>query len=115
MKYIDEYYPQILANSENGGVHFSFISDRDAAGKYFIYNFFLVDAPVQIFIVEMVFFQNTFFMGYLGESFFEIEVINFLKLTFNLNLLCRFSLRFSLKWWEIMFYSCGFYFISFIK
>lgn len=34
VKYIDEYYPQILANSENGGVHFSFISDRDAAGEH---------------------------------------------------------------------------------
>lgn len=32
-KYIEEFYPQILANSDNGGVHFSFISDRDAAGK----------------------------------------------------------------------------------
>lgn len=35
VKYIDEYYPQILANSENGGVHFSFISDRDAAGEHY--------------------------------------------------------------------------------
>lgn len=35
VKYIDEYYPQILANSENGGVHFSFISDRDAAGELY--------------------------------------------------------------------------------
>lgn len=34
-KYIEEFYPQILANSDNGGVHFSFISDRDAAGKDF--------------------------------------------------------------------------------
>lgn len=32
-KYIEEFLPQILANSDNGGVHFSFISDRDAAGK----------------------------------------------------------------------------------
>jgi hypothetical protein len=32
-KYIEEFYPQILANSDNGGVHFSFISDRDAAGE----------------------------------------------------------------------------------
>lgn len=34
-KYIEEFYPQILANvnGDNGGVHFSFISDRDAAGK----------------------------------------------------------------------------------
>lgn len=32
-KYVEEFYPQILANSDNGGVHFSFISDRDAAGK----------------------------------------------------------------------------------
>lgn len=35
VKYIDEYYPQILANSENGGVHSSFMSDRDAAGEIF--------------------------------------------------------------------------------
>lgn len=32
-KYVEEQYPRILANSDNGGVHFSFISDRDAAGK----------------------------------------------------------------------------------
>lgn len=33
VKYVEEQYPRILANSDNGGVHFSFISDRDAAGK----------------------------------------------------------------------------------
>jgi hypothetical protein len=32
-RYVEEQYPRILANSDNGGVHFSFISDRDAAGK----------------------------------------------------------------------------------
>lgn len=48
MKYIDEYYPQILANSENGGVHFSFISDRDAAGKQFFNGIF--------YLFSMVFF-----------------------------------------------------------
>jgi hypothetical protein len=48
VKYIDEYYPQILANSENGGVHFSFISDRDAAGKRFFNGIF--------YLFSMVFF-----------------------------------------------------------
>ncbi|KAG5684690.1 hypothetical protein PVAND_013907 [Polypedilum vanderplanki] len=32
-RYVEEQYPRILANSDNGGVHFSFISDRDAAGE----------------------------------------------------------------------------------
>lgn len=37
VKYVEEQYPRILANSDNGGVHFSFISDRDAAGKILFY------------------------------------------------------------------------------
>jgi hypothetical protein len=38
-KYVEEFLPQILANSDNGGVHFSFISDRDAAGKGIFHHF----------------------------------------------------------------------------
>ena len=42
---MEEQYPRILANSDNGGVHFSFISDRDAAGKFvnFIFGLMIYD------------------------------------------------------------------------